>query len=344
MLATNFDTRTSGGPRVIPDVLAPLNLLARTSTNLIAAEPGKFETGQETGELPRYLFIGPRGGGDTIRLGLFAGIHGDEPEGVHALVRFLHLLEAQPELATGYCLFIYPICNPTGFADRTRHSRRGKDLNREFWRNSAEPEVRLLQSELVAHAFAGIISLHTDDTSRGFYGFAHGATLTRHLIEPELEAAAEFLPRNPNPAIDGFPARNGIIRQACPGVLSAPPKMRPRPFQITLETPFAPNFFKEAALVAALRTILIRYRELMAYAPNLQFQVCCPPKPSCQFVSIRVSLSSVFRPLSSVLCPPSSAPAPPPAKCSPRGRGHSAFRIRADSTLRPVPKVLCCPP
>jgi len=211
-------------------------------------------------------------------------------------------------------------------------------------RNSAEPEVRLLQSELVAHAFASIISLHTDDTSRGFYGFAHGATLTRHLIEPDLEAAAEFLPRNPNPAIDGFPARNGIIRQACPGVLSAPPKMRPRPFQITLETPFAPNFFKEAALVAALRTILIRYRELMAYAPNLQFQVCCPPKPSCQFVSIRVSLSSVFRPLSSVLCPPSSAPAPPPAKCSPRGRGHSAFRIRANSTLRPVPKVLCCPP
>ena len=33
-------------------------------------------------ELPRYLFIGPKGGDDTIRVGLFAGIHGDEPEGV----------------------------------------------------------------------------------------------------------------------------------------------------------------------------------------------------------------------------------------------------------------------
>jgi hypothetical protein len=269
MLATNVETRKPDG-RIINDVLAPLNEVARHSSSLIKGETGKFDTGQESYELTRYLFIGPKGGGETLRLGLFAGIHGDEPEGVHALIRFVHLLEAEPHLATGYCLFIYPICNPTGFEDRTRHSRSGKDLNREFWRNSSEPEVRLLQSELVAHAFDGIISLHSDDTSEGFYGFAHGATLTRHLIEPALEAVAEFLPRNGSCLIDGFPARNGVIRQGYSGVLSAPPRTRPRPFEIVLETPTAPpNFFKEAALVAALRTILLHYRELIAYAPNL---------------------------------------------------------------------------
>jgi hypothetical protein len=237
---------------------------------LIAAEGGKFETGGETFELPRYLLIGPGGGGETIRVGLFAGIHGDEPEGVHALVQFVQLLEAQAELAAGYCLFIYPICNPAGFEDRTRHSRSGKDLNREFWQGSREPEVRLLQSELVAHAFDGIISLHTDDTSHGFYGFAHGATLTHNLIEPALAAAAEFLPRNANEVIDGFPARNGIIREGYQGILSAPPNISPRPFEIVLEAPSGPpSSFKEAGLVAALRTILIRYREFIAYAPNL---------------------------------------------------------------------------
>jgi hypothetical protein len=53
-------------------------------------------------------------------------------------------------------------------------------------------------------------------------------------------------------------------------VLSAAPKVRPRPFEITLETPqAAPNYLKEAALVAALRSILARYREFIAYAPNL---------------------------------------------------------------------------
>jgi hypothetical protein len=229
-----------------------------------------FEWEGETWQLPRYLFMGPKGGDEPIRIGLFAGVHGDEPEGVHALAQFLTLLERQPEIARGYCLFVYPICNPTGFEDRTRHSRNGRDLNREFWRQSAEPEVKLLEAELISHALNGIISLHTDDTSHGFYGFVSGATLARSLIEPALSAAEEFVPRNQLDRIDGFRARNGVITDAYEGVLRAPPKSRPRPFELILETPqSAPTVLKEAALVAALRVILIRYREFIAYAPNL---------------------------------------------------------------------------
>jgi hypothetical protein len=256
--------------RSIADLLAPLERMAAESPNLVADHDAEFTRDGQTYDLPRYVFMGPKGGNDMIRVGLFAGIHGDEPEGVHALIQFLSLLEHTPELATGYCLFLYPVCNPTGFEDRTRHARSGKDLNREFWNGSAEPEVGLLQSELVAHSFHGIISLHTDDSSHGFYGFAHGATLTRNLVEPALQAAEQFLPRNGNGTIDGFRARRGIIRDTYPGVLSAPPKVRPRPFEIILETPQTPpNYLKEAAIVAALRMILAQYRELIAYAPNL---------------------------------------------------------------------------
>lgn len=241
-----------------------------TNSPSLIANPARIEIDGQVFELPRYVFIGAKGGDDPIRVGIFAGLHGDEPEGVHALVRFLTLLEREPELARGYCIFAYPICNPTGFEDRSRHSRNGKDLNREFWRESKEPEVRMLERELVTHAFHGIISLHSDDTSEGFYGFAHGATLTKGLIEPALRAAAEFLPINKGEIIDGFRARNGVIRQSYPGVLSAPPKVRPRPFEIILETPHAPpTYLKEAALIAAIRVILLRYREFIAFAPNL---------------------------------------------------------------------------
>jgi predicted deacylase len=247
-----------------------LERIAAASTSLIANHGANFDLAGETYELPRYLFLGPKGGGETLRIGVFAGIHGDEPEGVHALIRFLTLLDSDPDLAKGYCVFAYPLCNPTGFEDRTRHARSGLDPNREFWRGSREPEVKLLESELVSHCFHGIISLHTDDGSHGFYGFAHGATITRNLIEPALQAAEHFLPRNGDDTIDGFRARNGVIRQSYQGVLRAPPTVRPRPFEITLETPHAPpNYLKEAALVAALRIILERYRELVAYAPDL---------------------------------------------------------------------------
>jgi hypothetical protein len=180
------------------------------------------------------------------------------------------LLEAKPELAAGYYLSFYPVCNPTGFEDATRFSRNGKDLNREFWKNSREPEVRLLQAELISRSFQGIISLHTDDTSDGFYGFVGGATLTKNLIAPALQAAEKFLSRDERPVIDGFRARNGIIRDSYEGILSAPPKVRPRPFEIILETPQTPpTYLKECAFVAALQTILLEYNKFIAYAPNL---------------------------------------------------------------------------
>jgi hypothetical protein len=256
--------------RSIADLLAPLEKIAANSPNLVANHDAKFEVNGENYELPRYLFVGPRGGDTPIRVGIFAGVHGDEPEGVHAIVQFIQLLEAHSELATGYYLSFYPVCNPTGFEDGTRHSRSGKDLNREFWRNSAEPEVRLLQAELQSRSFQGIISLHTDDTSDGFYGFAHGATLTKNLIAPALAAAEKFLPRDERSVIDGFAARNGIIRQNYEGILNAPPKVRPRPFEIILETPVAPpEYLKELAFVAALQTILLEYNKFIAYAPNL---------------------------------------------------------------------------
>ncbi len=256
--------------RSIAEVLAPLEAIAKGSPNLVANHEARFDVNGESYELPRYLFVGPRGGDTPIRVGIFAGIHGDEPEGVHALVQFIRLLESKPELAAGYYLSIYPICNPTGFEDGTRHSRAGKDLNREFWRNSTEPEVRLLQAELQSRSFQGIISLHTDDTSHGFYGFAHGATLTKNLIEPALRAAEHYLPRNEQPVIDGFNANRGIIRESYEGILSAPPRVRPRPFEIILETPATPpNYLKELAFVASLQTILTEYNKFIAYAPNL---------------------------------------------------------------------------
>lgn len=82
--------------------------------------------------------------------------------------------------------------------------------------------------------------------------------------------AEQFLPRNQQSVIDGFAARNGIIRRSYQGILSAPPKIRPRPFELILETPHqAPQYLQQKALVAAQLSILAEYRKLIAYAPNL---------------------------------------------------------------------------
>lgn len=220
--------------------------------------------------MPRYFLLGPRGGGDYLRLGIFATIHGDEPEGALAIVRFVHALEKNPDLAKGYALYFYPVCNPTGFEDRTRSSRSGKDLNREFWQASSEPEVRWLETEIWTHAFHGIINLHTDDTSDGLYGFASGAVHSENLLEPALRAAEKYLPRNRRRRIDGFPARHGIIYECYDGVLRAVPGLPQPPFEVTLETPQrAPLHLQVEAFNAGLETILQEFRYLMAIGQDI---------------------------------------------------------------------------
>lgn len=255
--------------RPLERLLAPLDQLALGSSHFFK-KPLHPTTEHEHGLLPRYFFLGPRSGGDYLRLGIFATIHGDEPEGALAIVRFLSFLEKNPELAQGYALYFYPVCNPQGFEDRTRHSRSGKDLNREFWKSSDEPEVRALESEIWAHAFHGIINLHSDDTSDGLYGFVNGAVLSENILEPALLAAEKFLPRNRRRRIDGFPARKGIIYETYDGILRAVPGLPNPPFEITFETPQkSPLHLQVEAFNAALTTVLQEFRYLMAIGQDI---------------------------------------------------------------------------
>jgi hypothetical protein len=254
----------------VSQLLAPLDAIVARSRTLRVHRHAVFQSEGREYAIPCYQFTGPDSGADATAIGLFAGVHGDEPEGIEAMVRFLGELATAPALGRGYVLYAYPACNPTGLEDGTRHCRGGGDLNRMFWTGASRPEVRLLEGELRRQAFQGLIALHTDDTSHGFYSYVGGRMLTHYLIEPALEAAERLLPRNRAGLIDGFVADNGVIGQWFPGVLSAPPEAQPKPFEIVLETPHAQVEPRGPdALVAALCSILDEYRRLMAYAVNL---------------------------------------------------------------------------
>jgi hypothetical protein len=252
--------------RSISKLLEPLQSIPQIDTQFL----GPIEWQGTNYCLPRLKFWGPNSN-EPIRIGLFAAIHGDEPAGAEALVRFLHDLAQDPEPAARYHLYAYPVCNPTGYEDNTRTSRRGRDLNREFWRASQEPEVCLLEHELRTRHFHGIIQLHADDTSDGLYGYVRGATLTENLLRPALLAAGTVLPRNINALIDGFAARDGIIYDHYDGVLAAPAaQVEPTPFEIILETPhLAPLEQQVEALIIAIRTILAEYRQVISFAQNI---------------------------------------------------------------------------
>jgi hypothetical protein len=259
------DITTKGGGRSLRLLFAPL----LRAPEIKAAFLGPFEVNGEPYTLPCFTYCAPQSP-DPIRLGIFGAIHGDEPAGALGLVQFLLELAAHPEWAAGYHVHAYPVCNPTGFEDNTRCSRRGRDLNREFWKQSPEPEVQILEEELATRHFDGLIQLHADDTSEGLYGFVRGHTLTENLLRPALAEAGKILPRNTSPAIDGFAAQDGIIYKHYEGVLAAPREIEPVPFEIIFETPHgAAMELQVRALLAALRAIMTEYRQLQSFAQNI---------------------------------------------------------------------------
>lgn len=245
-------------------------LTAQKDPTLKRRTLGRFSGGGKSYDLPCVVFAGPDAGHDPIRLALFAGIHGDEPAGCVALIELLASLRRDPQRAAGYELWVYPLVNPSGYENGTRCNAGGKDLNREFWCNSTEAEVRLIEAELRAQPFAGIVTLHADDTCEGVYGYAHGRMLNEALLTPALKAAAEFLPVDERGVIDGFPARAGLICDCFAGVLSAPPEQRPQPFDLIIETPAAATVERQVqASCAALHAILATYPGFISYAQDL---------------------------------------------------------------------------
>lgn len=207
----------------------------------------------------------------SFKLGIFAGIHGDELAGTLAAGQLYREMSepGHPEFRD-FELHFYPVCNPTGRDLGTRHNHHGLDLNREFWAGSTEPEVVYLEGELRRERYDGIIALHADDDVEGCYGFVSGALLSEHLLDPALDAATAHLPRELAPVIDGFAAGRGIIKEGYAGILSAPPEQRPQALEIVFETPGrAPMDLQVAATVAAVKAILAGYRQLQAYSANL---------------------------------------------------------------------------
>ena len=192
---------------------------------------------------------------------LVAGVHGDEPDGILAALELARRFARSPQLVSNYALTIYPCVNPVGYERMTRENGNDKDLNREFFRDSTEEEVAVMERELRAHEFTGFISGHSDYESFGIYAYATGAVLSERLAKPALFQASGIIPTNTDAIIDGHPAQNGIINQKFPGSLGPLSKGASEPFDITIETP---NLFalskRVEAQATAFETVLHEYR------------------------------------------------------------------------------------
>lgn len=238
-----------------PDTLIPELRAAATADGFTVASMGS------AGGWPLLALTrqgeSPKGG---RRVYLSAGIHGDEPAGVLALLALLH----EQALPSEHHYWIFPLLNPSGLAAGQRHNPDGRDLNRDY-RDPRSLEIR----SHIRWIEAGIdrldlsLLLHEDWESRGFYLYELNFGARPSLAARLLRAAAGHLPIETGAEIDGHPAEGGIIRPpSLPEVPGGDPEAihlykRFGGVNYTLETPSARPLAQrvaahKAAVLAAL--------------------------------------------------------------------------------------------
>ncbi|GJL78245.1 MAG: hypothetical protein NPINA01_12340 [Nitrospinaceae bacterium] len=198
------------------------------------------------------------GHGNSKRVLISAGIHGDEPAGVETICSFIEGREFL-KFVQSWEITLIPCINPFGYENGTRFNHEGVDLNRKFKCPSPPREVTLVQSVFQV-PFDLTMELHEDEDSSGYYLYHSGVSeLKTDLPRRILDEVQTVMPINTDSEIDGSSANQGVIDR-----LPDPESMEWWPMALyswskgthtcmTLET--APQFAMEKRINAHLKAI-----------------------------------------------------------------------------------------
>ncbi len=149
-----------------------------------------------------------RTGEGKPRVLLSAGIHGDEPAGVEALLSFF---EQKPHWIGQFAFTLIPLLNPWGLRHNSRLNEQGIDLNRSFHRT----DLPLIQELCALYARRGPFSLalllHEDYDACGIYLYETGPSGEVRFGEEILSRVSPWCPVDPRDRIEGRKHRNGIL-------------------------------------------------------------------------------------------------------------------------------------
>ncbi|MFH1589212.1 MAG: M14 family metallocarboxypeptidase [archaeon] len=127
------------------------------------------DVGSENNSYPVY-FVKTAFNNGAKKVLLSAGVHGDEPAGIYAILDFLNgpILD----YAQQYNFLIFPCLNPWGFEHNTRRNMNGVDINRSFVKDNSTiaPLLKKYVSKEQEYLFA--MTLHEDNTDIAVVDFS----------------------------------------------------------------------------------------------------------------------------------------------------------------------------
>jgi hypothetical protein len=127
-------------------------------------------------EIPRYIFVGDQPGESEIRLGIFAGLRGEDNVGAKAIVEFIDDLVAMPSLGSAFRIYAYPTANPLSYTTGAPRKQTDRSVTNETGRKVKFPEA-LIEREIFVVQFHGLVVIHTTDEPEGLQAAVYGANL-----------------------------------------------------------------------------------------------------------------------------------------------------------------------
>jgi hypothetical protein len=115
--------------------------------------------------LPSFAVESKTGPTDRAVL-LTGGVHGDEPAGVEAALRWL---EQPPPEAKGFRWLVLPCVNPYGWTHDRRTNSQCRDINRNFRAAGCCRESGFVRMAVTGRRFVFTMDFHEDSEAPGYY-------------------------------------------------------------------------------------------------------------------------------------------------------------------------------
>ena len=190
-----------------------------------------------------------------------AGVHGDEPAGIEAVIGFLE--RDNTDLLQHFRFCAIPCVNPTGYVDNSRENRLGIDINRSFEKDNI-PEVQIVKQVIRGRQFDFFVDFHEDWEAGGFYLY-EGRRDGHGMGEEIIRAVKSIGPIDPDSDPDDPPISHGLYRVATAwGTQGFAPYILKfhAPHVLMPETPTGWAMDRRAAAhLAVLDTVLAHYQD-----------------------------------------------------------------------------------
>jgi predicted deacylase len=194
---------------------------------------------------------------------ILSGHHGDEPFAVHTLIKWIK--QFKQEEFENLNIFVYPVCNPSGYATGLRDNAVRQDTNNDanFVKDSKVQELAVLYDNFPINVDL-LLDIHGDTGKSEVYMYEHKPDNLKTIAEEVLKENDNLIPYLKAKTIYKIKVSNGvIIPPKCDVGLEGVIEKLGIDYTMTLELPGKYDGQKRmVGGIAIINSILTKFKEV----------------------------------------------------------------------------------